>query len=369
VSERSPGRFTFHDLLRAYAAELADEHDPESDRVAAFNRLIDYCVHTAARAHQLLNPHHDEPITLAPAQTGVTIEAVGSHAQARFWFATERAVLLAALRRAREAGLEEQAWQLVWAITPFLEYQGYWHEWLAALEACQSPPDRRCHAMIIRLLGRCLVRLGRFGAANEKLHQALDEYTELDDRVGLAHTHRDLCWMLDFQQRHEHALSHAEQAYELFRAAGHSSGEARALNAIGWFHLALGDPAFALERCEDALARQLRIGDRFGQGETLDSLGYIYRHLGRMDRAIACYQQALELYREFGDWFNEADTLTYLGDAYYAAGDLAAAQAAWAEALPILERLVHPNAERLRAKLYAVRNGVPVDAEPSLLGS
>jgi tetratricopeptide (TPR) repeat protein len=101
----------------------------------------------------------------------------------------------------------------------------------------------------------------------------------------------------------------------------------------------------------------------------LDSLGYIYRHLGRMDRAIACYEQALDLYREFGDWFNEADTLAYLGDAYYAAGDLAAAEGAWAEALPILERLVHPDAGRLQARLGALHDGLPIDVIPSLLGS
>jgi tetratricopeptide (TPR) repeat protein len=215
--------------------------------------------------------------------------------------------------------------------------------------------------MITRLLGRCLVRLGRLRDAREKLHEALAAYVALDDRVGLAHTHRDLCWMLDGQRLHKDALCHAELAYDLFRNAGHPSGEARSLNAIGWFHVALGDLPYALQRCEEALALQVDIDDRFGQAETLDSLGYVYRHLGQMDRAIGSYERAVELYREFGDRFNEADTLGYLGDAHYAAGHLAAAEAAWREALPILERLDHPGAERLRAKLGA--------AEESLLST
>jgi hypothetical protein len=53
--EHVPGRFTMHDLLRAYAADLA--HAPDSDDPRdALGRLFDYYLSTAAVAMKLLHP-------------------------------------------------------------------------------------------------------------------------------------------------------------------------------------------------------------------------------------------------------------------------------------------------------------------------
>src|SRR5207245_953253 len=38
ISERVPGRFEYHDLVRAYAAELASQLDSETDRDASLRR-------------------------------------------------------------------------------------------------------------------------------------------------------------------------------------------------------------------------------------------------------------------------------------------------------------------------------------------
>jgi DNA-binding SARP family transcriptional activator len=362
VDERAPGRFAFHDLLRSYAAELADAHDAAADRDAAVRRLLDHYVHTAFRAQQRYNPHHDDPIELPPARPGVVVEDIASHERALAWFAAEHRNLLAGLSAARDRGLDEHTWQLAWAVSPFLEYQGRWHEWRAALVAARAgvmragearAGGRRApRALVERLLGRAHIRLDRYDEADLYLHQALALYTELGDLPGQGHTHRDLCWKLDCQGRHREALDQAERALRRFRAAGHRSGQARALNATGWFHIALGDYELALARCQEALDLQAEIDDRYGQAETLDSLGFLHRHLGHVSQTIACYERALELYRAFEDRYNEADTLAYLGDAHHAARDVAAARSAWREALAILERLGHPDAERLRDKLH-----------------
>jgi tetratricopeptide (TPR) repeat protein len=254
----------------------------------------------------------------------------------------------------------------VWALTPFLEYQGHWHEWQSALEARHDPGEPGHRALNMRLLGRALVRLGRLDEANIHLNTALAIYTDLDDAIGMAHTHRDLCWKLDFEGDFEAALPHAERAYELFRAAGHHAGEARALNAIGWFNIAFGSYETALTQCQDALRLQREIGDRFGQAETLDSLGKAYRQLGDTRRAIDCYEQAHALYHEFDDRFNEADTLDNLAEAHVAAGEPTAAAAAWNRALQILDRLHHPDADRMRAKLDSLSHGTRLPA-PALV--
>ncbi|HZM80031.1 MAG TPA: NB-ARC domain-containing protein, partial [Candidatus Limnocylindrales bacterium] len=90
--EHVPGRYTFHDLLRAYATEQAHTTDPDQQRHTATHRLLDHYLHTAHIAGRLLDPHRD-PITLTPAQPGVVPEHPTDSQQALDWFAAEHPVL------------------------------------------------------------------------------------------------------------------------------------------------------------------------------------------------------------------------------------------------------------------------------------
>jgi DNA-binding SARP family transcriptional activator len=56
LAEPGPGRFAFHDLLRAYAAERADAEDSQADRRAAVHRVLDHYLHTANAAARVLHP-------------------------------------------------------------------------------------------------------------------------------------------------------------------------------------------------------------------------------------------------------------------------------------------------------------------------
>ena len=51
VVERTPGRYGFHDLLRAYARELGAGDE------TAMTRMLDHYVHTARAADRLLFSH------------------------------------------------------------------------------------------------------------------------------------------------------------------------------------------------------------------------------------------------------------------------------------------------------------------------
>jgi tetratricopeptide (TPR) repeat protein len=137
----------------------------------------------------------------------------------------------------------------------------------------------------------------------------------------------------------------------LFRAARHPTGEARALNAIGWFHTRLGDYEKGLHYCELALDLQRETGDQFHQADTLDSLAQAHRNLGQHREAIAYLREAIDLYRDFGDRFDEAETLISLGDSYRVVGDHDSARTSWERALSILDQLGHPEAEHVHTLL------------------
>jgi DNA-binding SARP family transcriptional activator len=96
ITEHQPGRYAFHELTRAYAAELSDSTDTETDRHEAVARLLDHYQHSSYAAQVELEPHR-EPIAPSPPLPGVTPEQFSDYASAVSWFAAERNVLNASV--------------------------------------------------------------------------------------------------------------------------------------------------------------------------------------------------------------------------------------------------------------------------------
>jgi DNA-binding SARP family transcriptional activator len=354
ISEHAPGRYAVHDLLRAYAAEQAHTTDSDTGRREATGRMLDHYLHTAARAALLLDPAK-EPVVLTPPRPGAAPEGPADQRQALTWFDAEHQVLLAAVAHAAQAGFDGHAWQLPWAMSPFLHARGHWQEHAAtqrtALAAATRLGDTAAQAVCSRLLGSACSYLGDHDHARGHYASSLALYQQLGDRLGEAKVQHHLGGLAGRQGRHADALGHVEQALRLYQAVGDKANEAVVLNNLGWCHGLLGDYQQASAFCRQALAVSAESGNRKTEGYAWDSLGYAEQHLGNLDEAAACYQRALSLVRDAGDRFNEAGTLTRLGDTRQAAGELALAQQAWQQALAILEDLQHPDADQVRAKL------------------
>jgi DNA-binding SARP family transcriptional activator len=357
VAEHAPGRFTFHDLLRAYAAGQAGLRDSLAEQQAAIRRVLDHYLHTAHAADRLLVPARD-PITLDSPASGVGPETLADCGQALAWFGREHQVLLAAVGRAAEDGFGAHAWRLAWALTTFLDRQGHWAECTAvqdmALVAAQRAGDLLGRAHAHRQLGRMRISAGSYSEAERHLRAAIEEFRQAGDRVGQGRTRLDIARALEGQGRYRDAIGHALEALDLFRAAGHRIGQARALNGIGWCYAQLGSYEKTLRYCQQAFDVYRELGHRNGQSGTLDSLGYAYHHLGHYGDAIECYRRSLGMSRAEGDRYGEADGLSHLGDVYGDAGDLAYALRSWQQALAILDDLRHPDAGGVRAKLSGV---------------
>ncbi|MEU4495960.1 BTAD domain-containing putative transcriptional regulator [Streptomyces sp. NPDC023998] len=354
ITQRAPGRYTFHDLLRAYAAEIAGTLDTEADRHKALHRMLDHHLHTAHGVSMLVAPHR-ETIPLPEAEPGCGTETFRDHQQAMAWLGTERRVLVAAVERAAEAGFAAHAWRLACALDLFFDRLGYWHDqftiqW-AALAAAHSIQDRLGQAHAERALGFACLRLDRAKDAARHLGYALDLYAALGDTFGEARTHRSLAFLANRDERHRDALGHYQKASRLYHGAGHRSGEASVLNEVGWTHILLGNHKEALAQCTHAIALHQEIGDRYGEAAAQDSVGYALHHLGEHDEATDRFLYAIDLYRELGERYMETHSLTHLGGSRHAAGDLDAARTAWEQAVARLDEIGHPDAEHVRDSL------------------
>jgi DNA-binding SARP family transcriptional activator/tetratricopeptide (TPR) repeat protein/CheY-like chemotaxis protein len=366
LAEQVRGRYTSHDLLRAYAIDRFRAHDSDGERRAALTRLFDHYVHTAHTADRLLDPNRDAiPVPLVPVVTGTVPEPLGDHEEAMAWLAVEHPVLLAALEAAADAGFDTHSWQLAWDLDTFLYRQGHLHDvacsWQTALAAADRLGDPVAQATAHRRLGSAYIRLGRDPDAEGHLRQALDIFVRIANPVAQALTYLSLSYQLGRQRRPEEALDYSRRALKLFRAAGHHRGQAHALNNVGLCHAHLGDHAQAIDHCEQALALHQEVGDREGHADAWDSLGLAHHHAGNQAKAADCYQAALRMYRELGNRVEEAITLANLGDAHRAAGDRTAARTAWTEALNIFADFDHPDADGVRAKLRGLDEGAAPD--------
>src|SRR5579863_8345108 len=355
LAEHSPGRFAFHDLLRAYAAEQA-RGDP-AELHAARLRVLDHYLRTGFAAALLLEPHRAR-ITLGPAQPGVRTEPLASYQEALAWFDAELQVMLAAVSLAAEHGYDVHAWQLAWTMADFLDWRGRWSDWSAtqqiALDACIRLGDLVGQGHARRSLARACNEQGRYDDTRSHLTEALNLFRETGNVLGLARCHIDMAAVLERLSSYDTAIEHAEHALELFRDVSYAPGQANALNAIGWCHAMAGHHALALSYCQQAIDLQRELGDNLCEAGTWDSLGYAHHHLGQYPDAIACYRRALEFCQEVGHRRNQAEILDHLAETQQASGDAAAARESWRQALGLLNELNHPDADRIRARLTAL---------------
>jgi transcriptional regulator with XRE-family HTH domain/tetratricopeptide (TPR) repeat protein len=355
ISEVTPGRYGFHDLLRAYAAGLARQAGDEADGRAAVHRILDHYLHTGAAAATLLGSFVI-PLTMLPSQAGVTPEPLADRNEAMSWYHAERRVLVAVTMLAGQVGFDVHGWQLPEVVRNYLYMAGHWQDREVvsnlALEAAGRLGDDTALGMAHLAMGSFRYRTGARDEAFADVSEALRHLRLASDLVAQAYAHVLLAEIgRSDQARVEGDLRHAEQGLALARAAGHRVGEAFALGVIGKLHVQLGRPALGIEYCERALASVRELGDPADIASALDNLGRAQQGTGDVQGAILSLRQAVGLWDEVGYTFGRAGSLLALGDAFDAAAETLAARRSWRQGLELLGELQHPDAERVRARL------------------
>ena len=369
AAEHLPGRFTFHDLLRAYAADQAGQAETEQERRAAVHRVLDHYLHTALAASARFSPGRTT-LRLAEPQPGVLPADVADKDQAGAWFEAEEPVLMALAAYAGANGFDAYAWQIPWTLAPFFSRRGRWRHYAksqqTALEAAERLGDPQARAHSHYLFGHALAELEDFDAADPHVRQALDLFRELGDRANEAYVLNGMAAMLESQERYDEALAVALDALRMLKAVGHWWTQATLENEVGWLYAHLGQYDQALTHCRRALSLHRDSGHRGGTADTLDSIGYVYLNLGDLPEAKAHYERAIAAYREIGAPFGEGNSLAGLGNVLLAEGDPVAAAAAWRQGAVILDRLPHPLADELRARLSRLKDEDAMDSSSQL---
>ncbi|MFD5159384.1 ATP-binding protein [Streptomyces hawaiiensis] len=353
VRQHTPGRYTLHDLLRLYAAELLDGGPPQERRDGT-ERLLRHYLDTARLADHHLEPWRPTPGG-APRPTAAQ-PPIGDHAAATGWFETELSSLQAVIALAAATlGLESYAWRLADACAVHLRRSGRRAQRAAvhalARDAADRAGDRAARATATRRLADALSRLNRTREALDLLHEALRTCRDLGDEEGVREVRLSLVRVYDSYGDPRRALPHARLALAMAERTGDPLALADGLTSVAQQWERLGEHTLALDHARRALDLYTRLGHLDGQAGILIGMGRAERGLGRPAAAIAHYEISLDLDRTLGDRYREAHALEHLGDTHAALGRGEDARALWEEALVLFEDLHHPDADPVRAKL------------------
>ncbi|MER6416143.1 tetratricopeptide repeat protein [Streptomyces humidus] len=318
VHRSGPGRHGMHDLLRAYAAELASRHDGAAERDAAMTRLLDHCLAASAAAMDVLYPaeRHLRPAVEEP---GTGLPPLRTADECRAWLSAAQPTLVALCSRTEEPGPSRHTVRIATTLHRHYERTGHFADALTvhthAVRAARAVGDIRGEVDVLACLGAVHRRLGDYESARRQHADALELCRRIDYRAGEARHLTNVGVLHELQGGYREAAEHHERAVELFRAAGDDHGEADVLNNLGIVQELLEDYRASIERYQQALALYRRTGHTFGEASALGNTGIVLARLGDHAAAAGRFEQALALFRRLGHTGGEAHALSNLGDA------------------------------------------------------
>jgi DNA-binding CsgD family transcriptional regulator/transcriptional regulator with XRE-family HTH domain len=349
--EVTSDRFRMHDLLRAYARELAAETED------AFQRLAGFYLHASAAADHLLHPGRQRTLVDAapvPAHPIVFADYDG----ALRWCERELTSLVAVTRTAAERGLHDIAWQLTNNLWSFFYLTKHRTEWTEVYRIGLAAADRGGHlAGLARMHNGLATALPDNPGTPDALHhfrQALDLFRAVGDRWGVGSVLGNLGGLYLRMGRHEEAGEHFAEALGIFRDIGNPYIQGTALGNLGESHLAQRRYDEAVTIFVEVLDLCRQINHRYGEGITLLHLGEGYAGLRRYEGAAKYLTQGLNLCRDNGDRYNEALALRRLGSVHQATGRVAAARCCWQDAADIFAQLGDAQADEVRGLLVGL---------------
>ena len=311
-----PGRYGTHDLLRAYACDLANSQDSEADRRTALTRLFDYYLAAAASARDARSPaERRQRPRISPA--GLPTPSVADPAAALAWLDAERPNLVAVCTHTAAHGWPEHTIRLATTLFRYLDSGAHFPDALSihtdARNAASQTGDRAAEAYALANLGVVHMRQGRYEQAAEHYQGALPLFRETGDRVGEARTLTHLGLVNWRQGRYQQAAERHRQALTRYRETGTRVGEANALSNLGLVSWRQGRYREAAEGHRQALILYRETGHRFGEANALANLGVVYLRQGRYEQAADDLRHALTLFRETGNRVGVGYALANLG--------------------------------------------------------
>lgn len=302
--QHRPNRYTFHDLIRSHARDLAVGAETDTVLGAARHRVLDYYLASAHRSAEIVLPRAEEPLDCA-VDNRLELPPMADRESAAAWLEAEDANLASATAFAAEYGFLRHS-----VMFPRLLH-GYFLDWCRhavwerltkiAVESARRLGDQIGMVRNLQILGTITEALGDVDAALELYQASLDAATVIDDELGRAIATGSIGTALSILGRYDEGTAHLRQAIEINHANGHRYSEAANLINLGFMLGAVG----ATNEQLAALERARLLADELNHPATslgvLVNMGSCLSRLQRFDEAEAELRKALAMAEETGN--------------------------------------------------------------------
>ncbi|MBI5217898.1 MAG: tetratricopeptide repeat protein [Bacteroidia bacterium] len=210
-------------------------------------------------------------------------------------------------------------------------------KYLNALEIYSSIPDKDGMAACRFNIGLSYYNQGRYADANALIQQALELYRELKEPAKQAHCYSNLGNIAFQQGNYPQAINSYQEAMKKFEEAGNSNGVADSYNNIGNIYYRQRNFAQAGDCYDKALSKYHESGNTMGVVLCYNNLGLISNDQKAYKKAVDYFQKALEISEKSGNRKEFAICYSNIGMAYYSGKNLNKAIEFFNKALVICE--------------------------------
>ena len=264
------------------------------------------------------------------------------------WYERERAVLVAGVRQAAQAGLVELSWGLASSAVPLFESRVYLDDWREtheiALEATSKADNIRGQATMRYSIGSLHISQQRFVLAHQELTMAAQLFTVVGDDQGVALVIRHIAYLDRLGGRLQEATRRYEQALALFRKTEDQIAIAYVLQSLAHVKLEMNE----VDGAKELLAEALRLcrGANCGriEAQVLHRMGEAHLKAGNLAEAVSAFEGVLKTSDDIGDLIGKAHAWQGIGVARLRQGEFGAAHSALQRVL----ELAGSTGERLR---------------------
>lgn len=357
VRQNTPGRYELHDLLRSYAAELAQAEPEsavfrESASTAPLGRLATWAVTTGYRAAMAIDTRGLDAIA---ATVGGDNAQFDTYDDGLAWFDHEQHNLAAVQQAAAEAGLHRPAWHLALIQKQHCVVRYRFAEFLPAArqayESAHASGDQAAEALMLSGLGSIYWRTDRLDEAADCYLRVRQLYRDLKDRTGEGSALIDYGAVVAQRAEYEQAVDLFTQALDLLDSPDALRTRATALSNRGALRQRQGHLAPAVTDTRQALTIYRQLDDRHNEAQTIGTLAWLHLTDADLDTAIDLYREQQQLALRLADTFLQANALLGTGEAHAAAGRIQQARHAWQNALRLYEQINHPRAAEAQQRL------------------
>ena len=326
-------QYRFHDLIRVFARERLAAEEPAAERRTALERALGALLYLAELAHcryfggDYVRIRSNALRWKVPER--VAEQLVGDPLS---WYERERAVLVAGVRQAAQAGLVELCWGLAYSAVPLFESRVYLNDWREthdiALEAASKARNIRGQAAMRYSIGSLHMMQQRFVPAHQELTTAAQLFAEVGDDQGVALVIRHIAYLDRLGGRLQEATRRYEQALALFKKTEDQIAIAYVLQGLAHVRLEVNE----LDSAKDLLAEALRLcrGTNCGriEAQVLHRMGEAHLKAGNLAEAVSAFEGALKISDDIGDLIGEGYAWQGIGVARLRQGEFGAARSA-----------------------------------------